>query len=43
MNPNEKTDVIMEYFISSRKYDLNEINEVLYQYDQKCLGNVIDK
>lgn len=41
MNPNEKTDVIMEYFISSRKYDLNEINEVLYQYDQKCLGNII--
>ncbi len=41
LNPNEKTDVIVEYFISSKKYDLNEINEVLYQYDQKCLGNVV--
>ena len=41
MNPNEKTDVIVEYFISSKKYDLNEINEVLYKYDQKCLGNVL--
>ena len=41
LNPNEKTDVIVEYFISSNKYDLSEINEVLYQYDQKCLGNVI--
>lgn len=41
LNPNEKTDVIVEYFISSKKYDLSEINEVLYQYDHKCLGNVI--
>lgn len=41
INPNEKTDVIVEYFISSKRYDLNEINEVLYQYDQKCLGNVV--
>ena len=41
LNPNEKTDVIVEYFISNEKYDLSEINEVLYQYDQKCLGNVI--
>ena len=36
-----QADVIVEYFITTKKYDLNEINEVLYQYDQKCLGNVI--
>ncbi len=41
LNPNDKTDIIVEYFIISKKYDLIEINEVLYQYDQKCLGNVI--
>ena len=33
-------DLIIKYFISDEKYDINEINEVLYQYDQKCLGNV---
>lgn len=31
-------DVIVEFFIVSGKYDIFEINEVLFQYDQPLLG-----
>lgn len=40
LNHSNKFDVIVEYFISARKYNAFEINEVLYQYDQKLLGSV---
>lgn len=37
----DDTDKIVCYFIYQKNYNLSEINEVLDQHDQKCLGNVI--
>lgn len=34
-----KFDVIVEYFIISRNYNIFAINEVLFQYDQPLLGS----
>ncbi|HHT43528.1 MAG TPA: macro domain-containing protein [Firmicutes bacterium] len=40
LSPSQALDVIVEYFIISRRYDIFEINEVLFSYDQPLLGSV---
>lgn len=35
-----KGDIIVEYFLINKKYDIYELNEVLYEYDQPLLGSV---
>jgi O-acetyl-ADP-ribose deacetylase (regulator of RNase III) len=34
------SDVIVQYFIVKKKYDIYKINEVLFQYDQPLLGSL---
>lgn len=38
LSHSRKFDVIVEFFIQGRKYDIYEINEVLFSYDQPLLG-----
>lgn len=38
LSHSDKRDVIIEYFIHERIYNLADINEVLYKLDQKIIG-----
>ena len=39
MSRSSKFDVIVEYFINQRKFDVYEINLALWHYDQPLLGS----
>ena len=41
LSHSEKFDIIVEFFIKHKKYDIFEINEMIYAFDQPMLGGAI--
>jgi len=39
LSHSSKFDIILEFFIKARRYDVYEINEVLFEYDLPLLGS----
>ena len=39
LSRSSKPDVIVEYFIKNRNYDIDEINQVLFRFDMPLLGS----
>ena len=39
LSHSSKFDIILEYFLKTRNYDIYEINEVLFHYDMPLLGS----
>ena len=39
LSHSSKFDIIVEYFITRRQYDIFTVNEALYEFDQPLLGN----
>lgn len=37
LSPSRRSDVIVSYFIDNGKYDIFELNEVLFAFDEPCL------
>ena len=38
LSPSSKADLIIEYCIAHKIYDVTEVNQILYAFDQKLLG-----
>lgn len=41
LSHSSKMDIIVEYYIARGQYDINSINDTLYDYDQPLLGGAI--
>ena len=39
LSHSSKYDIILEYFIKNRSFNLHDINEVLYRFDMPLLGS----
>lgn len=42
-SPNILSDIIVKYYIETKHYDIDEINQTLYKYDLKLLGSSVRK